>query len=190
MRINPNSNFRIAIISGIHGDERCGPIAISQWISKKKYSKDISYLIFPLINDLGWKKNKRRWKNIDLNRHFDSSAPRFLKKIMSLIKKHRPDVFFDFHESDETYPFIITDGKSSIIEGFCKILQIRQEVCCNKALYPGSSEDYAREIGCKHAATIEIPANWKLNKKIKFCNKLLNQISTLSKIYSASNEYY
>ena len=168
----PRKKFRLAVMAGLHGDERSGPMALLDWIENAEIKSDHGLWIAPLINDFGWDNQRRRWHMIDLNRHFEKeSAPKFINQTMRSIKKFDPTVFLDLHEDVTSYPYIFKredDGEDSFLSQLQTKLKVEYEPWKYFSEWNGSSENYARLLGCKVATTIEAPNRWPLDRRIDY----------------------
>ncbi len=61
----------IFLSTGIHGDERCGPEALLQFLSGWTFAPDIEWVLAPLLNPSGFGQGTRcNAEGIDLNRDF------------------------------------------------------------------------------------------------------------------------
>jgi len=63
---------RLSLMSGLHGDERSGPLALLHWFENCEpgtlIRDELSLWITPLVNNVGWDMNCRTWNYVDLNR--------------------------------------------------------------------------------------------------------------------------
>lgn len=119
----------IYLISGIHGEEPAGVVALSLNIDfLNKLAKKIPIIIFPLCNPKGYFLNKRypeKGKSVGSSEHFllnkkskaRLSRPENLlaflitKKVVQLSKDYPPIFSLDFHEDRSyTYPYIYSHG--------------------------------------------------------------------------------
>ncbi len=92
----------IGIITGVHGNERSGPIELGSLISSGDLQKRIKYgklKIIPCANISGFKRDIR-WRNLwfeDLNRLFNKSSDKQAKLILKFLDDC--DLVLDFHEA-------------------------------------------------------------------------------------------
>jgi hypothetical protein len=113
----------IWVISGTHGEEPAGPIAIAKNMKfLKELGKIVPVVILPLVNPMGYHQNWRylfHWKdwkigksigdceafllnrnNKPIHKRTHIFAERFVKYIFSLTKKYPPFIVLDFHEDE------------------------------------------------------------------------------------------
>src|SRR5689334_12117394 len=94
---------RLAVMSGVHGDEPSGPLAVLRWFEKTQpgtlIPDGLSLWVAPLINTSGWDAAVRTWGDHDLNRSFThEAAPDFLKPLMHHLADPLPALYVDLHE--------------------------------------------------------------------------------------------
>lgn len=169
---------RLAVISGLHGDERSGPLALLEWASSQDgplCPADRSLWLLPLLNDLGWDKKERMWQEVDLNRAFlpgDAATPRFVQEVMEEWAIRLPDMFLDIHEDnsrpDEPYIFWYKEETHDLALRLAEHLQAKSEPWDDFEYWRGSDEIYLRTLGCHHCITIELPAGWPMQERIKW----------------------
>jgi len=182
----------LSIMSGVHGDERSGPLALLRWLEEtepgKLINKYTTLWICPLVNDDGWDKKNRLHNGLDLNRSFTNElAPEFLKVIMESLNNtnnplgNRFSTFFDLHEDDEVnVPFLFHCIENSIqdVHTIAKLLDAKVELWSTEDnKWDGSSETYVRSIKYSWAMTLEATPFWELNKRIDWYMKFLNYCS-------------
>lgn len=90
------------VISGIHGEERSGPISLFNW-AKKIADRKIKgkVVVVPLMNPTAWNMRRRAVGNKNLNFVWNEKrAPKFpqVKKVMRLLEKEKAVIFLDLHE--------------------------------------------------------------------------------------------
>jgi len=89
---NVLKNKTCVIVSGLHGDEPAGNIAVQAFKNKE------NIFIFSNIN----KTNKRRYKGKDLNRHFDDNNRADISdKLLQKIEDINPYIVISLHEDNE-----------------------------------------------------------------------------------------
>jgi predicted deacylase len=166
---------KLFILSGVHGDERSGPLSILKYFSnlKKFQELPIEFLICPLLNTSGWDKNSRYHGKIDLNRSFHNKAPKFVTELMILLQKERPAFFLDMHEDiDEKvkyYLWVKRGKKPAFVD------HIVRNTDMDSVYWHGnqkdwafaSSEDYIRSLGCYNTVTAEAYAYDDMGSRIK-----------------------
>jgi hypothetical protein len=111
------------IISGIHGEEPAGPIAISESMSViKNYAKKTPVVLIPLCNPQGY---RRDWRYLDMPRNIEGKVGKgvgiskhlllrcketrpnspendaLTRFVVSMARTHPPFIAFDMHEDDE-----------------------------------------------------------------------------------------
>jgi hypothetical protein len=164
----------ICFLSGLHGDERSGPIALLNILERKTLAlpKAHGLIIFPLINDIGWDTNRREWNEIDLNRSFGlPHAPKFLMQIADEFVRLRPSGIIDLHEdSTVEYSYIYRYIKED--PTFVHSLQAELEATdCpwdDDPSWEGASECHARAHGARLGATLEAPPIWPIEKRVQW----------------------
>jgi hypothetical protein len=100
---NKNSNIKICLIGGTHGNERASVIYLNYLINKKYFEsikKDIYIRVIPCVNKFGFLFNLRyrfHLFNPDINRNYiNNGLDNISKQIISLTKDM--DLIVDFHE--------------------------------------------------------------------------------------------
>jgi predicted deacylase len=174
VRIGDQHLPAICIVSGLHGDERSGPIAILRLLERANLLLPVGYslLVFPLVNDVGWNARTREWSTLDLNRSFGlPHAPKFLQQIADEIARSRPPGFLDLHEdSDTDFPYIfryLRDDPEFALELQAE-LSARDEWWDDNPGWAGASECHARAHGSRVAATLEAPPVWALERRVEW----------------------
>ena len=90
---------KLAILSGLHGDEPGGPYGILDFFKDKDNYKNINLLSIPVLNPYGIERNTRKDdSNTDLNRQWDSNDRKIVYKTKKMILKFKPDVLLSLHE--------------------------------------------------------------------------------------------
>ncbi len=171
-------NKKIAFLAGVHGDERSGPGAILHWLETTKTADLIpegcGLWICPLVNDVGWARNKHLWKNLNLNRYFSRKmpSPKFVKKIMKSLAKFEPSIFIDFHEDclvDFPYIFRYVKGYDDFSKRLQKKIKAVDEPYSKMSYWEGCSETFAYHLGTKIYTTVESPTfSWSLKRRVNF----------------------
>lgn len=169
---NSNKKPKLALMSGVHGDERAGPLALLSFVEHGKIYSDRALWIAPMVNNLGWDRNKRKWGRYDLNRNFDPNlAPEFLLEIMRSLEKFNPNVFLDLHEDSlrgNSYLFRNLEDPSTFVLDLQKSLDTVHDAWKYPRDWKGSSESYARALGCNLTSTVETPTTWELQPRVAF----------------------
>ncbi len=172
---------RLAMMSGLHGDERSGPIALLRWLEETATGalvpEGVSLWLVPLVNDDGWDSNRREWKGIDLNRSFlDHVAPAFLREIMDSLKDVRPFFFIDLHEdSDVPYAYVYrnVEDKHDLAARLQAHLNATDVPWKSEDPWDGASEIYVRGLGTSLCTTIEAPPVWPLEERVEWHTKAI-----------------
>lgn len=167
----------LAIIAGVHGDERSGPLALLEWVS----SHDAPLIppgrrlwLLPLLNDEGWDANRREWRGLDLNRSFLSreTPPELLRPIMDDWRAQRPDIFLDLHEDADNpghpYVFRYPEDRHGLAERLAAHLGAGLVDWTDFDEWEGSDEVYLRRLGCTRCLTIETAGDWSLEECIRW----------------------
>jgi len=140
----------VSLLSGVHGDERSGPFylmhLLEDWASKKREVPSVGMIIVPVLNDIGWKEQRRGWAELDLNRQFnDATIVHHLKELMTMYKELSPVLHWDLHEDDErteNYVFVHESDPGGIG------LELAQKLAC--PLQEWSLIDHASECFMHH----------------------------------------
>lgn len=165
---------RLAIMSGVHGDERSGPQAILSWLEKQTPylfpGPDRGLIVVPLVNDLGWDANCRDWNGIDLNRSFHlPGAPNFLREILNLLVTARPQIFLDLHEDDyieKPYVFRLEGENDHLSAHLAAALGFQESSWAWEPVWDGSAEVVLRRSGCHNSMTLEVPFDLPLENRV------------------------
>jgi predicted deacylase len=168
----------LAVISGLHGDERSGPLALLEWACKQDgplCPEDRRVWLLPLLNDQGWDKNERMWQEVDLNRAFHTDkedTPLFVREVMEEWSIRLPEMFLDIHEDDtrptDPYLYWYKEETHDLALRLAEHLQAKAEPWDDFEYWRGSDEVYLRTIGCQHCVTIESPMGWPMDERIKW----------------------
>lgn len=184
--ISVGNGTPIFLLSGVHGNERSGPIALLRLLKKtdlKKFCEDkkIHLRICPLLNNIGWDNRERMWNGLDLNRSLQpsTSTPKFIQRLMSELKRELPVLIVDLHEDSETsYPYVfsLTTDTHNLPKELAKYLGSKVEYYTPEEgrEYDGSSENFTRSLGCELGITNEVPTAWSLERRVSWHLKSLN----------------
>lgn len=100
---------KTAIISGIHGNEKSGPIACINHIKQKPIPNSLT---IPIINPKGYTSHTRTKEGKDLNRDYPNPTEPETKLLETLIKTHDLNLLISIHEDDtHTGTYIYTNSK-------------------------------------------------------------------------------
>jgi predicted deacylase len=173
----------LAFVSGLHGDETSGPLALQRWISQENMNRipdDVQIWFFPLLNDCGWDVGVREWNGIDLNRSFkwEEATPPFIKMIMQLWSQEPPLMFLDLHEDSERpdapYLFQYANDTHDLAHQMASHLGVNVEIWSEFSDWLGSDEIFLRQLGVAHCTTTEAPQDWPLEERIQWNLKAIN----------------
>jgi murein peptide amidase A len=126
------SESRIYISTGIHGDEPAGPLAALKLLQENNWPDDVEIILLPCLNPIGFTLNSRgNSGGIDLNRDYrNSKAKETLGHIAWLERQPNFDLYLCLHEDWESHGFYLyeqnPDGKISHAE---KIISAVEKVC-------------------------------------------------------------
>lgn len=173
----------VTIISGIHGDERSGPLSILRLLESEGFedyllSMKVNLRIAPLVNDHGWDNDTREWMGIDLNRSF-SCPNQLLHELKNWILAKPSMAFVDLHEdSDVEYPYIfqLNEDTSSLTRYVASELHATLEPWDYSDEWSGSSEVFARKNGIHHCITTEAPPIWSLEDRIQWNTRAIKSV--------------
>jgi hypothetical protein len=172
---------RLAVMSGLHGDERSGPIALLQWLEAalpgSLVSASVPLWLAPLLNAHGWNRREREWNSHDLNGCFHPATPApFLAEVMDDLRVCPPAFFLDLHEDSgwaEPYLFGYTEERHDLPERLAQELQCHLEPWTSFEAWAGCSEVFVRELGCTRCATVEASPNWPLEERVVWQQRAL-----------------
>jgi predicted deacylase len=197
---------RVLFNSGIHGEERAGPIALLTWLERtdkgQLISENFSLMISPLVGHDAW-NNKRRKENnkINLNsvwvsknekkerfQHASVRPPKYVTDIRKAMIKFDPTFFLDFHE-DTT----IKDNEPYLWRNFKNrgaIYDLQEAVGVSRKKGGWAIEDankttaeiFVYELGCEQTSTVETPQTKSLKYRVAFDLAIIHwTFNTLSK---------
>lgn len=174
---------KLAFLSGIHGEERSGPVSLLTMLETTKKGelfdkKAISLMICPLVGFDAW-NNKTRLENkkINLNCVWTDQykrRPRYVGEIEKELLRFKPEFYVDFHEDStitdkEPYMFRHKSNKGVVF-----LLQKTMGVSRKKGTWVrcadslGTSEDLMFANGCHETTTIETPQTKPLRFRVGF----------------------
>ncbi len=173
---NKNKKDRIIIMSGVHGDERGGPIAILKFLENSKITIDEEVVVVPLLNDEGWDKNKREYGKIDLNRNFNKNGPKFILELRKIISERPIDQFIDLHEDidEDGFVYKLKSDKSHLADNIAKVVECKIEYEDDHFAWGNTTEKFIRSLGCKHAVTTEAPGKISAEEKVEWNYKIVD----------------
>lgn len=168
----------ICILSGLHGDERGGPMGIRDWMARFDFQtfSQLSFLIMPLVNDSGWDRSERLWKRRDLNRSFGKRSTILTEEIKKKICAFRPNIFLDFHEDEvrENYFYRLTNTEGLLYDCLEGLEKLGERKWFLSESWEGSSEVFVRKNGCEDAVTIELSAQKKEKERRFLAGEILD----------------
>jgi hypothetical protein len=171
----------VFIISGQHGDERAGPVAVLQSLIEDDFPPEASVRICPITNPIAWDEKERKPDGLDMNRVWSlEEAPPHILYIMMSMEADRPYVFLDLHESHvspgeggESYDLRHTGtpwghSMASILD------QDVAETKINKRI-PGSSREYAYRLGVEGVAVVETYKFLPIESRVQFHREVMRR---------------
>lgn len=181
-------NKVFSIISGIHGDEKAGPLFLYQLLKtlvKNKDSIPDGLLIIPLVNNIGWDYNSRfykEWKedyfgpDIDLNRQFKKDTEiKLIQEIMNIYRDKPIVLHWDIHEDDSrNYEYVFGfSGNSDLSKELAQYLECWLEIWVQ---FDGSSESFLIDLFDRQVSslTTETPPIWELAQRIEWNKKVFD----------------
>ncbi len=153
----------LAVLGGVHGDEKVGVLAVQKAIAELKIVAGSVYFIF--ANPLAIEQNKR-FIDKNLNRCFlddpgDSYEERRAVELMDVLSGC--DASLDVHASNnkDTVPFVITDNGMSVAE------ELDFDIVVNgfDVLEPGSTDEFMKRNG-KIGVCVECGYNENVDKNV------------------------
>lgn len=104
-----NTERRIYLSAGIHGDEPAGPLALLELMRSSYFSQAIHWIICPAINPTGLATGTRENADgIDLNRDYLKRQTTEVQAHASWLEQQpSPDIFLSLHEDWETTGFYL-----------------------------------------------------------------------------------
>lgn len=170
----------LALLAGLHGEERAGPIALMRWLEDTATSalvpEGTSLWICPLFSCEGWETVRRTPGNVDFNDVWmpgQSGRDESVKAAETSLRTWRPKIFLDLHEDAS-----IMNGKG-FIYGYEKDAHfapaLARSLACRVVRWKGSdknaigaSETFVRGLGCKYTATVETSQSRPLRERVEF----------------------
>lgn len=166
------------ILSGVHGDERSGPVALLDELQRQDLtewcqSQQMSLRVCAVINREGWNGNLRCWYGQDLNRVFGHpDAPDFLVELVAELERRPPSMFLDLHEDDEVdthYLFDLVPEDTGFVQDMARDIAATVETwSMDEQEWVGSSEVVARNLGARFAVTVEACGKHPFPQRVAF----------------------
>jgi hypothetical protein len=163
------SGSRVAALSGLHGEERAGPIALLSWLERtKRMPQNVRFWICPLLSRRTWESREHSPGGTDLNRVWNAAdAPPVVVDAMASLRAFRPDTFLDLHE-DQT----ISDGRPLLRcerdGGWSAQFAASLGVKAKHDAHAHSAESFVRTLGCRRTATVETAQTEPLEQRVGF----------------------
>jgi murein peptide amidase A len=128
----PNSNRRVYISAGIHGDEPAGPLAVLQLLQEDRWPAGTDVWICPCLNPTGFPLNTREnAEGIDLNRQYrEPKAEETRAHIAWLDKQPSFDVSLSLHEDWEAQGFYVYELNPDNSQSFAEPMVKRVAQVC------------------------------------------------------------
>ena len=104
-----NSEARIYISAGIHGDEPAGPLAALRLIQENRWPEHAEIFLLPCLNPIGFTLNRRENAGgVDLNRDYrNSQSAETGAHIAWLERQPKFDFYLCLHEDWESHGFYL-----------------------------------------------------------------------------------
>jgi predicted deacylase len=165
--LGDKSTPTLALLSGLHGEERAGPIALLRWLEDTEAGSLIpdatSVWMCPLFATNAWDAFQREPDGVNYNDVWmpgQKGRDESVRDVEASLRAWKPFVFLDLHEDGTS-----EDGKPYIF-GYCTDREFAPALAaaleCSVQKWKGSdknaigaSETFARFVGCKRTATIE-----------------------------------
>jgi predicted deacylase len=173
--VHPGARM-ISVISGVHGDERSGPVGVRQWLSTMNLPDGVGIVAVPQVAPTDGDRLK---DGRNLNRDFEKQAHPLTREVRDVIDRYRPVVHVDFHEDVENkdaYIFARKDEQGSVGRALAKALGVKARAWSAEI---GSSEDVYAALGVQ-AMTVEVPPTWSFKRRVAFVGKALDALVTLT----------
>lgn len=170
------------VVSGQHGGERAGPIALLEMVQSGDLPRFGSIYVCPIVSPIAWDMHERSPNGINSNRTWSprgSSAG--VRVLMQRMEKIRPDIFLDLHESDEEQP---DHGRTHEIRhsgspwGSALIDALGSDLVGAKVdiRIPGSARMFAERLGVPAAATVESCAYVSPDERLEFHKSVIRTV--------------
>jgi len=103
------SQVRIYISTGIHGDEPAGPLAMRRLLEENDWPEHLELWLCPCLNPMGFVLNRRENANgVDLNRDYRNPKSAEVCAHVAWLERQPPfDVTFCLHEDWESHGFYV-----------------------------------------------------------------------------------
>jgi protein MpaA len=127
-----DSEVRIYISAGIHGDEPAGPLAALRLLQENRWPVNAEIFLLPCLNPIGFTQNRRENAGgIDLNRDYRHSQSAEARAHIAWLERQGGfDFYLCLHEDWEAHGFYLyeqnPEGRTPLAE---KIVAAVQAVC-------------------------------------------------------------
>lgn len=169
----------LALLSGLHGEERAGPLALLQWMEETPQGELVpegcGVLICPLFAGRAWNDYERAPGDIDFNDVWIPGAngrDASVKRLEQLFRETNIHTFLDLHEDAHgavlpyVYGYVKDHGFAPQLATALDAKLVRWKGSDKASL--GASETYVRGLGCKRTATVETPTVSPLAARVAF----------------------
>ena len=165
------------IMSGVHGEERSGPMALFNLLKRKKNRLD-NIWILPVLNVKGYEELNRLCGGINIqDQFFAESKLDFVNQLVSIIGNNVPFMFVDLHEDCESEVNYIWSHWDNYTNN--PMIEMKVQQYCIKNNYGltyapdtpkmsvGTTETYMRAIGAHSSYTAEVKMYESINKRVE-----------------------
>lgn len=162
----------ILLLSGVHGDERSGPITLARMLVRGELarlasSQGVCIYTIPLLNKNGWDAATRESGGVDLNRSFLRPDLEVLAGVRALLEGDQFLAFLDLHEDKETpHPYIFSLEGDRFNGEFAAHMGCPTSTWEESPKWEGSSEGFARKCGVPTTSTTEVPPTWNMRSRV------------------------
>ncbi len=189
---------KIALLSGLHGNEPAGPHAILDYLLSGKTNDEINLFVMPLLNPHGFNRFIRKdGNNTDMNRQWNESSRKLIRRLKKLFLMKKFDMVISLHEDPSVDGFYVYGGRyikgknlksiADIIRNYMK--PIKDGEIYGDPVYDGVVEDNNEEKP-KHKKslefffdrnnipniTVEISGKGDLEDRIEIYRKFLEEL--------------
>ena len=131
-RRTPDSQQRIYISTGIHGDEPAGPLAALKLFQENLWPQNVGIWLIPCLNPAGYVRNCREnEEGVDLNRDYRALKSALVRAHIAWLEQQpRFDVSLLLHEDWESNGFYLYELNPALRPSFAETIIAKvQEVC-------------------------------------------------------------
>ena len=167
------------IVSGQHGDERAGPIALLEMARDGELPILGSIRICPITHPEAWDDYTRMPGGLDMNRVWDiEKAPAPILTLMMSIESRRPDFFLDLHESNHEHPksgemFEIRHADTPWGHRLVRALGHNTVGFKLHDHIAGSARKYTYDLGVRDTAVVETSTLLSLSERVEFHKEVI-----------------